>query len=117
MNATQRKAAEAKAKAANNEASETEPKQEPKAVKLCGCGCGEQVARSFKPGHDARLHGQVVRALKVETDEAKRAILLATLAEHKWDVPKPKQIDPEKLAERIERLTKQLAEAQAQLVS
>jgi hypothetical protein len=34
---------------------------------LCACGCGEQVARRFRPGHDARLKGQLVRAARSAT--------------------------------------------------
>lgn len=28
----------------------------------CECGCGAQVTRHFKPGHDARLHGRLLKA-------------------------------------------------------
>jgi hypothetical protein len=30
----------------------------------CGCGCGAEVARTFKQGHDARLKGILGRAHK-----------------------------------------------------
>lgn len=31
--------------------------KEKPSLKPCGCGCGEQVTRRFKPGHDARFYG------------------------------------------------------------
>lgn len=30
--------------------------------KLCKCGCGETTNRTFRPGHDARYHGERLRA-------------------------------------------------------
>lgn len=35
-----------------------------KAQKLCLCGCGEPVSRSFKPGHDARLRSELLAQIK-----------------------------------------------------
>lgn len=37
------------------------PKAEPK---LCLCGCGAEVNRRFKPGHDGRLKGRLIREVK-----------------------------------------------------
>jgi len=31
-----------------------------KRFKQCGCGCGEQVSRRFRPGHDGRLKGRLI---------------------------------------------------------
>lgn len=28
----------------------------------CACGCGEPTSRMFRPGHDARLKGELIRA-------------------------------------------------------
>lgn len=33
-------------------------------VKLCCCGCGEIANKSFKPGHDARAHGLLLRVVR-----------------------------------------------------
>lgn len=44
----------------------------------CGCGCGEQVTRRFKPGHDMRLKGALLRAYRAGgpgAEEAKIRIL------------------------------------------
>ena len=38
----------------------------------CCCGCGEEVARNFKPGHDARVHSW---AKKVAAGEMKLSSL------------------------------------------
>ena len=32
--------------------------------KQCGCGCGEQVSRRFRPGHDGRLKGRLISQSK-----------------------------------------------------
>lgn len=32
-------------------------------LKPCKCGCGEQVKRTFKPGHDARYNSLLKKAL------------------------------------------------------
>lgn len=32
--------------------------------KQCGCGCGEQVSRRFRPGHDGRLKGRLINQSK-----------------------------------------------------
>lgn len=37
----------------------------------CECGCGEQVTRHFKPGHDARLKGALRKAADKGSDKAK----------------------------------------------
>jgi hypothetical protein len=44
----------------------------PPTGRKCGCGCGEPVARSFKPGHDARLKGRLVREARNGSEEAKQ---------------------------------------------
>ena len=36
---------------------------------LCGCGCGLPVARRFRPGHDARLKGRLLRMVRTGTEE------------------------------------------------
>lgn len=37
------------------------------AARLCGCGCGEAVARRYRPGHDARHKGALQRAAAERT--------------------------------------------------
>lgn len=37
----------------------------------CECGCGEQVTRHFKPGHDARLKSVLRKAADKGSDKAK----------------------------------------------
>lgn len=36
----------------------------PTQVRTCECGCGVAVARRFKPGHDGRLKGQLIRTIR-----------------------------------------------------
>ena len=44
----------------------------------CGCGCGELVTRRFKPGHDARLKGEMLRAYRSgDPVDKQRAQLIA----------------------------------------
>ena len=38
--------------------------------KTCGCGCGLNVARRFRPGHDARLKGQLLTAARRGSEAA-----------------------------------------------
>src|SRR6476661_7368375 len=44
----------------------TTTKREPTSIEThpCLCGCGTQVTRRFAQGHDARLHGVLVRAFR-----------------------------------------------------
>lgn len=39
---------------------DTNPTTKTTAPKTCACGCGAEVARTFLPGHDARLKGQLL---------------------------------------------------------
>lgn len=47
------------------------------AARLCACGCGATVARQFKPGHDARFLGALVRAARNGEMSKARAIAAA----------------------------------------
>lgn len=53
---------------------------------LCLCGCGEKVSREFKPGHDARYKGQLVRtALAMPSDLLiSKEEALAIISERNW---------------------------------
>lgn len=64
---------------------QTGTKTEPEA-KRCECGCGAAVTRRFKPGHDQKLRGALVRAAKAGDAKA-----IAALREHGWPVPASKQ--------------------------
>lgn len=44
------------------------------ATKVCGCGCGQEVTRMFKQGHDARYAGALVRGVQ-DGSMTKRAAL------------------------------------------
>ena len=48
-------------------------------VRLCLCGCGEPVRRTFKQGHDAKLKAKVIRGetlgLEQETWARNRGLL------------------------------------------
>lgn len=50
----------------------TSPKA-PAKTAPCGCGCGVQTPRRFRPGHDARLAGVVGRALAAGQTTPKEA--------------------------------------------
>ncbi len=39
-----------------------------KALKVCFCGCGGMTKSSFVPGHDARFHGNIKKAIREELD-------------------------------------------------
>ncbi len=59
--------------------STTKPATKPATVKPCGCGdeaCTSTTARSFAPGHDAKMVGRLTRAVlagEMTEDEAKQA--------------------------------------------
>lgn len=65
---------------ANEGEATTKPKRTKKPLKttsdgLCLCGCGEEVTREFKPGHDARYKGQMIRlVLASEAEPANERI-------------------------------------------
>lgn len=40
----------------------------PDEVRFCLCGCGEQVSRRFRQGHDARLKGVLLRVARGEEE-------------------------------------------------
>jgi hypothetical protein len=50
---------------------ETADAKAPKAKRqpvACSCGCGEPTMNAFRPGHDNRFYGQVVRGERSESD-------------------------------------------------
>lgn len=52
-------------------------------TKTCECGCGAEVSRRFKPGHDAKLKGRLLRATK--SDRAwEREAAVVELVERNW---------------------------------
>lgn len=55
----------------------------PSVPRFCECGCGEPVARRFKPGHDARLKSQLVAATRSPFWQQREAAVLA-LIERGW---------------------------------
>lgn len=48
-------------------------------MKTCGCGCGAEVTKTYKPGHDARHKSQLIREAKTGEQWA-----LDLLAEKGW---------------------------------
>lgn len=52
-------------------------------TKTCECGCGAEVARRFKPGHDARLKGRLLRAAKSNRSWEREAAV-NELVERNW---------------------------------
>ena len=50
-------------------------------TKPCECGCGEQVTRSFRPGHDSRLKSRLRAAHKEGNAQA-----TAELKERGWSL-------------------------------
>lgn len=53
------------------------------AVGTCGCGCGEPVARRFRPGHDARLKSNLLEVARHgDTRQAEKAAWL--MVEASW---------------------------------
>jgi len=53
-------------------------------TQACGCGCGEPVTRRFKPGHDARLKGTMLRLFR-SGEKAKVATAKDVAAENGWE--------------------------------
>ena len=51
-------------------------------TKRCECGCKAAVTRRFKPGHDQKLRGALVRGAKAGDAKA-----IAALREHGFPVP------------------------------
>lgn len=66
----------------------------------CGDGCGQEVnkGRSFKQGHDARLHSMLAKALKAGETEvtfvqggvATTSNIVTIYDEHNWKMVEPK---------------------------
>jgi hypothetical protein len=100
----------------------------------CGCGCGNPGAGRFRPGHDARLHGRYKRHTEGRMPRSEwdalspheqAAVLefggaLGGSFARECSRPAPKgkeQVTRERLAKRIERLEKELAEAKKELAS
>ena len=52
-------------------------------VKQCVCGCGEQVARRFRPGHDGRLKGRLLSMAKDSRWWVREAAVV-TMVEKGW---------------------------------
>src|ERR1044072_6363206 len=52
---------------------------------LCLCGCGEKVTREFKPGHDARYKGQLIKlVLDPNSNADDSADALAVIESRGW---------------------------------
>lgn len=62
------------------------PAKVEKQMALCLCGCKAMVKGSFAMGHDARLHGQVVRAKKENAQVVVSERAAAWLATKPWAV-------------------------------
>lgn len=52
-------------------------KTETTTIKTCECGCGEQVSRRFRPGHDGRLKGRLINQAKDRRWWIREAAVLA----------------------------------------
>lgn len=46
----------------------------PSTGRLCQCGCGQPVARRFKPGHDARLKSRLVKDARSGSEAARKQL-------------------------------------------
>ncbi len=55
----------------------------PTNTKTCGCGCGASVSRRFKPGHDGRLKGRLLKAAK-SNHWAAREKAVVEMVERGW---------------------------------
>jgi NADH pyrophosphatase NudC (nudix superfamily) len=53
------------------------------APRFCECGCGEPVARRFRPGHDARLKGRLLAATRSAVWQQREAAIHAMI-ERGW---------------------------------
>lgn len=60
--ATQTKAQQKKAEVEKKQVEKAA--KTPKALNLCGCGCGSGVKANFVPGHDAKLHSWIGKLAK-----------------------------------------------------
>jgi len=52
-------------------------------VKQCECGCGERVARRFRPGHDGRLKGRLLSQAR-DSRWWVREFAVVTMVEKGW---------------------------------
>jgi len=59
--ANQERLAALKAKQTDKKAAKAAAPKKEKAVRPCGCGCGEQVTSFFAQGHDARFKGWMIK--------------------------------------------------------
>lgn len=70
-------------------ASKQDPKPKAKSTpepRDCVCGCGEQTkGGKFKPGHDGRLKGQLIREYREASSKRDRERVAARFREHGWD--------------------------------
>lgn len=55
-----------------------------KVVKYCGCGCGAEVTRRFKSGHDQILRSQLLKTSKNGSDPEARIKAQAKLKALGW---------------------------------
>lgn len=62
---------------------ETNPTTNPNNTKTCECGCGEPVRRRFRPGHDGRLKGRLLRQAK-DTRWWIREKAVTTMIDNGW---------------------------------
>jgi hypothetical protein len=53
--------------------------------RLCGCGCGEPVARRYKPGHDARHKAALIQAAIDATKPHQTEAAIEQVFEHGWE--------------------------------
>lgn len=65
-------------------------KRAKKAVKttadgLCLCGCGEKVVREFRPGHDARYKGQLIKTVLTSEVDSEVDAALEVINERRWN--------------------------------
>jgi hypothetical protein len=56
-------------------------------TKTCLCGCGQPVARNFRPGHDASLKGALLRAFRSGTMTPDQQTLVALLGWERYLTP------------------------------
>lgn len=86
----------------------------------CGDGCGAELnkGRSFKQGHDAKLHSVLAKALRdghttFQLNDGPVITIVQEYANHNWTVPTPKPAKRSKSAVKDEPTSEQADAAEA----
>lgn len=79
----------------------------------CLCGCGEQVPRRFKPGHDARMKSRLFAAAR-EGDQAAKDEIVAQGWWHLYDKTAPKPVPQGTIKQKAAHYRRQAQEARTE---